>query len=79
MYHFHFVESSAYYQLSKCNVIAFTLHLRGGVKDIRVNESRVVLYLPILGFGVSYVLYILPFGPLSQYTVSSFSPSSSIS
>ena len=37
-------ESSAECQLSKCNDIAFTLHLRGGVKGIIVTiyVSRVV-------------------------------------
>ena len=39
---FLFLFSLVLSSLSKCNVIAFTLHLRGGVKGIRVNESRVV-------------------------------------
>ena len=33
---FLFLFSLVLSSLSKCNIIAFTLHLRGGVKDIRV-------------------------------------------
>ena len=51
--------------LFKCNAIVFTLHLRGGVKGIRVISYS-------LGFGVClmYSLY-MPKGPLSILSHSS--------
>ena len=61
---FLFLFSLVLSSLSKCNVIAFMLHLRGGVKGIIVNVlvSRV--------WDVSHV-YIALWASLNTYTVHS--------
>ena len=58
---FLFLFSLVLSSLSKCNVIAFTLHLRGGVKGI-------IVIAPSLGFGGILLYCIYSPKGLYQYT-----------
>jgi hypothetical protein len=63
---FLFLFSLVLSSLSKCNVIAFTLHLRGGVKGI-------IVIAPSLGFGgiLLYCIYIAQRASINTHTVHS--------
>jgi hypothetical protein len=58
MYQFYF--SCVFCELFKYNVVAFTLHLSGGVKGIIVKV--IIVKYCSLGF-TSCTLYIVPIGP----------------
>ena len=66
---FLFLFSLVLSSLSKCNVIAFTLHLRGGVKGkIVISYSRVSLPLLSLMYSIYTPLGLNPNHPFPLYS-----------